>query len=164
MVHELTPKKREKRSWEDQFLKELEKSGNVTAACRKARISRTEVYQLRNEAKDFADAWVEALESATDDLELEARRRAHRGTLKPVFYEGKKVGTVKEYSDTLLIFLLKAHRPERFNIQRFEHSGPAGKPIEIKGSVTAKLDRLTSILNQARQRQDAAANENDNSD
>ena len=31
---------------------------------------------------------------------------------QPVMYQGQQVGTVKEYSDRLLIQLLKARRPE----------------------------------------------------
>ena len=41
-------------------------------------------------------------------------RRASEGTLKPVFYQGKMCGEIREYSDTLLIFLLKARRPETY--------------------------------------------------
>jgi hypothetical protein len=33
------------------------------------------------------------------------------------------VGFIQEYSDTLLIFLLKGLRPEKYR-ERFEHSGP----------------------------------------
>ena len=42
-----------------------------------------------------------------DALEAEARRRAVEGVRKPVFYQGVICGWVGEYSDTLLIFLLK---------------------------------------------------------
>ena len=34
--------------------------------------------------------------------------------LKPVYYRGEIVGTVKEYSDTLLMFLMKGWMPEEF--------------------------------------------------
>ena len=47
-------------------------------------------------------------------MELEARRRAVKGTDKPVFQRGEQVGTIREYSDTLLMFLLKANKPEKF--------------------------------------------------
>jgi len=45
-------------------------------------------------------------------MEREAYRRAVEGNDKPVYQGGKKVGTVKEYSDGLLTFLLKARKPE----------------------------------------------------
>lgn len=112
----VTPEKREKRTWEDNFIAALEKTGNVSASARKAKISRNTVYELYNDpaAADFKQAWNDALEVATDDLEMEARRRAAKGVLEPVYYRGKKVGSVRRYSDTLIIFLLKAHRPQKF--------------------------------------------------
>lgn len=128
----LTTEKREKRSWEDAFIDALQKSGNVSEACRKAKVSRQVTYELKNDptAADFAERWESALEAATDSLELEARRRAATGVLEPVYYQGQKVGSVRRYSDTLLIFLLKAHRPEKFRDNVDVTSG--GQPLKIK--------------------------------
>jgi hypothetical protein len=39
-----------------------------------------------------------------------------------VFYQGIQTATVRKYSDTLLIFLLKGRKPERYR-ERVEHSG-----------------------------------------
>ena len=50
-------------------------------------------------------------------IEAEARRRAVDGVDEPVYYQGKEVGTVRRYSDVLLIFLLKGLRPQRFNLE-----------------------------------------------
>jgi hypothetical protein len=36
-----------------------------------------------------------------------------------VYYQGAQCGTIREYSDTLLIFLLKAKRPEEFREETF---------------------------------------------
>lgn len=47
-------------------------------------------------------------------MEAEAWRRGKTGVLKPVYQGGKKVGSVREYSDTLLIFMLKGTRPEKY--------------------------------------------------
>jgi hypothetical protein len=47
-------------------------------------------------------------------MEEEARRRAVEGTKKPIFYRGQVVGHIRDYSDVLLMFLLTAHRPERY--------------------------------------------------
>ena len=41
---------------------------------------------------------------------------------------GKQVGTVKRYSDTLLMFLLKGRRPEKFK-DRHELTGKDGEPV-----------------------------------
>ena len=70
-------------------------------------------------------AWEEALEQAVDLLEGEARRRA-TGINRDVWYAGEVVGTERAYSDTLLIFLLKAHRPAKFRDNvKVEHSAGA---------------------------------------
>lgn len=96
------------------FLKALARRGIVAAACRAARVSRTTVYERRRDDAEFAAAWEEAEEIAADVLEEEGWRRAHNGTLKPVYYQGDEVGAVREYSDTLLIFLLKSRNPKKF--------------------------------------------------
>jgi hypothetical protein len=117
---DLTPKK----GWHAAFIAELCRVGNVSAACRKAKISRAVVYEDRAADALFRAAWDEALEIATEALELEARRRAQTGVLEPVYQGGRRVGAVRKYSDTLLIFLLKAHRPEKYSERhQVQHSG-----------------------------------------
>lgn len=78
------------------FLSVLREGSSVTAACRAVDISTPTAYKWRQEIPEFAAAWEAAIESGTDLLEDEAKRRA----LKT--------------SDTLLIFLLKGRRPEKF--------------------------------------------------
>ncbi|HXF65635.1 MAG TPA: hypothetical protein VNK67_02905 [Burkholderiales bacterium] len=96
------------------FLEALAETANVTWACRAAGLPRRVAYEWREADRAFAKAWEEAVELGTDALEDEAIRRGHQGVDKPVYQGGRKVGTVREYSDTLLIFMLKARRPEKF--------------------------------------------------
>lgn len=126
--------------WKARFIEWLCRSGNVLDASRKAKIARSEVYAEREADPAFAAAWDEALVIATEALELEARRRAEKGVLEPIFYQGVKVGTVRRYSDSLLMFLLKAHRPAvyRENIRQ-ELTGPGGGPIEIREVIVERL-------------------------
>lgn len=120
----LTSRTVEKGDWKTIFLKTLAMSGVVTTACYKAKVSRQTAYKTREEDADFATAWDEALDAAADRMEEEADRRAVVGTLKPVFQGGKKVGSIREYSDTLLIFRLKAVRPEKYRERSdVRHSG-----------------------------------------
>lgn len=106
------------------FLAHLAETANVTAACKKARITRSAAYEWRNLDEEFAKAWEAAVDRGTDALEDEGVRRAFEGTLKPVYQQGRKVGTVREYSDTLLIFMLKGRRPEKFKDRvASEHTG-----------------------------------------
>lgn len=111
------------KAWQRPFIQQLSETGNISAACKKAKISRQRAYEVKDEDALFAAAWQEALVMATEALELEARRRA-TGWLEPVFYLSKKVGSIRRYSDTLMIFLLKAHKPDvyRDNIKN-DHSG-----------------------------------------
>jgi hypothetical protein len=126
-LQNLTPIKRQPTKWEKAFLVALATTANVSKACELAHVTRPTVYDLRNSAEDFRRAWDEALETACDMLELEARRRAESGVNKTIFYKGEPIGTETNYSDTLMIFLLKAHRPEKYR-ERFD--------IEIKDART----------------------------
>ncbi len=109
--------------WRGEFIERLKATGNVTLAATGAGVTRQHVYQTRNRNKKFRRLWDEALEQAVDLLDGEARRRA-TGMTRNVWYAGEIVGEERVYSDTLLIFLLKAHRPHlyRDNV-KVEHSG-----------------------------------------
>jgi len=72
------------------------------------------VYRWRAEDKTFAAAWDKAIEIGADLLEEEAMRRAVTGVQRPVFQGGRLVGHVRDYSDTLLIFLLKGAKPQKY--------------------------------------------------
>lgn len=142
-----TDKKREK------FLKRLAETANITLSSNSIGMTRNALYNIRARDPEFAKAWDDALEEATDALEFEARRRALHGTDKPVFHRGKKCGIIKEYSDTLMIVLLKAHRGEKFK-ERYqgELSGPGGAPIpaevamNIHPAARTILDRIKADI------------------
>ena len=108
------------RNWKPIFLKALAKRGNVSEAAKAAKVNRDTANEHRKSDPAFAAGWEIALEDAADALEREAFRRAHDGVLKPVFGSGGtgvgtvEVGRVREYSDTLLIFLLKGIRPAKY--------------------------------------------------
>jgi hypothetical protein len=55
----------------------------------------------------YKAAFEDVQDQAAQALEDEAVRRAYEGVERPVYQGGEKVGVVREYSDTLLIFLLK---------------------------------------------------------
>jgi len=95
------------------FLAALRDSANVSASAHATGVERWKWYRLRRADSGFAAEWLDALETGIDALEDEAMRRALEGGEEPVFYQGKIVGSVRKYSDTLLMFMLKARRPER---------------------------------------------------
>ncbi len=97
--------------WRFLFLQALRETGNVSAAARTAGKSRAAIYRARKQLPDFAADWADALEEAADWLELEALRRAVDGTEEGRYFRGEMIGTITRYSDSLLMFLLKARRP-----------------------------------------------------
>jgi hypothetical protein len=120
------------RRWEAKFLKALEDGANVTTAAETAGITRQNAYLYRREDTEFARKWDEALFMGVGTLEDEAVRRARDGVEEPIYQKGVYVGTVRRYSDTLLMFLLRAHMPERYNpAEKRELTGKNGGAIDI---------------------------------
>lgn len=120
------------------FIKHLRKSGNVTRAAEAAGVSRNQLYLVRRDDPDFARAWEEALEGAMDDLEAELLRRALEGTDKPVFFGGKECGTVKSYSDSLGMFLLKGRRRDIFGERAGQKKGRIAASEASEQAVNAR--------------------------
>lgn len=106
--------------WQEMFFYALGETGNVSEAAEFAGISRRHAYRCRAEDQEFADRWDDCREAGVDKLEQEARRRARDGVSRNVLYQGTPVDVVREYSDTLMIFLLKAYRPEVFQDGAFD--------------------------------------------
>ena len=124
-----------RRSWKPLFLDTLRGTGNVRLSARNANVARQVVYRARDSSATFRADWDEALEEARELLEAEARRRAAIGVDEPVFYQGQVVGHIRKYSDNLLMFLLKAHWPEKFreNVSIDQRvSGRDGGPIKTE--------------------------------
>lgn len=99
---------------QNMFLEALAEGVTVADAAIAANVSRTQVYRWRKADKDFAVDWELAYEMGADALAGEAQRRGVKGVDEPVFYQGKPCGGVRKYSDTLLMFMLKARDPMRF--------------------------------------------------
>jgi hypothetical protein len=124
-----TPKKR--RDWRTPFLAALCKSPNVTGAAKAAGIKRDAAYDAYHADPAFAADWESAINAALDIAEGELYRRAVKGIKRPATIAGRRE-LITEHSDTLLIFLLKSHRPGIYReTLRQEHSGPGGGPIPI---------------------------------
>jgi hypothetical protein len=102
--------------WIPAFLTTLASTANVYLACRQAGISRKTAYQWKEENKEFADRWKDALEDALDILEWDGRKRA------------------RSSSDKLLMYFLDVHRYGRK--YQHEHSGPGGGPIPVKDVIS----------------------------
>ena len=123
------------------FLCLFSESGNVSESAKKAGLNRQYLYDFRDENPDFAEAWEECKKRAREVLKDEALRRAVKGVLEPVFYKGKKCGSVRKYSDSLLALLLKGAFPDEFAERRKDEiAGMDGGEIVIR---LARPDELT---------------------
>jgi hypothetical protein len=129
------------------FLEKLSETGNVSEAARASKVSRSHAYALKLADLAFAAEWTDALESATDVLEAEARHRAVTGVEQPHFHQGQVTGSVRKYSDSLLMFLLKAHRPEKYRDRSVDAKGTADDEIdkEIEDARATLGDRLARL-------------------
>jgi hypothetical protein len=111
------------------FLKEFAACGTVTRASRAAKVGRRTVYDWLERDAAFRELYEDALEEAVDMVEDEARRRAIKGTLKPVYQGGVQVGAIREYSDSLLLAILKGRRKDVFG-DRHELTRKDGKALQ----------------------------------
>ena len=123
--------------WHQAFVEALRVSGNVRIAAQAAGVDRSTASKRRKSDADFALAWDDAIEDAVDQLEAEAWRRGYEGIEKPITVAGERE-VVREYSDTVLITLLKANRPAKYR-ERFEHTGADGGPIQVEHDASAAL-------------------------
>jgi hypothetical protein len=103
----------------ERLLAELAEAQSITAACDEAGVKRRTYYQWYKDDPDFAAAADDALEQGTDGLEDEAVRRAKSG------------------SDTLLIFLLKARRPDKYADR---------KQVDVNLTIRRKAEKLAEEL------------------
>jgi hypothetical protein len=115
------------------FLEHFAEFGNVSTAAKLAGIDRTTVYFWQEIDDEFAEGFRQADLKATEVLEAEARRRAVEGVTSETPVRGRNgelLDTIVEtkYSDTLLIFLLKARSPEKYRDRHDITSG--GQPIQ----------------------------------
>jgi hypothetical protein len=100
------------------FLEHFARVGIITAAAQAAGCSRRAIYSCQEHDEGFALAFREAEHQAVEALEREAWRRAVEGTpsRRTSYWRGKPVGTDEkvEYSDQLLMLLLRARKPDMY--------------------------------------------------
>ena len=114
---ELTPK--------EAFLSALSKAANVSLACQESAISRQTAYRWKDEDKEFSSNWDQALDDGVDMLEGIALNRARKN------------------SDTLMMFLLRAHKPQKYR-ERCDFN--LKNDPEFKRTVTAFAEMLRAFV------------------
>ena len=117
------------------FLAVYGELGVIKRACKVAGVGRSSHYEWMESNPEYRRAFEDAQDDAADNLEAEVYRRAVKGVRKQVgWYKGVAGGYVREYSDLLLMFALKALRPEKYRDRQ---------EVEIRG-VMANVD-LTKL-------------------
>ena len=116
-VRKLAPKNVERAK--HAFLESFAHWGIVSHACRAAGIgSRNTVDAWLERDEEFALAYRQAEQASLEVLEREAFRRATEGTpyKRTSYWKGEPVGTDEktEYSDALMVTLLRARAPEKY--------------------------------------------------
>jgi hypothetical protein len=143
------------------FLTTLAHTGVIAAAAAKAGLPKSTVVNWLKIDPAFAEAYQEALEVAADLLELEALRRATHGVAEAVWHKPKEgepyiVGYNTKYSDSLLIALLKAKKPEQFR-ERYEVDHKAegsGGVLVVPGVIPLEQWSLSALKSQEAYRED----------
>jgi len=96
------------------FLAAYARCGLIGLAAESAKLHRNAHARWLKGGEAYRKAFEDSRERAIEAMESEARRRAVEGVQEAVWYEGTKCGTRQRYSDPLLMFLLKAARPDTY--------------------------------------------------
>jgi hypothetical protein len=138
-----------KPKYQRRMLEALASGLSPARAAKAAGVGRSTAYLWRRQDPEFARKWDEAVVEGIDLLEEEARRRAVDGfNERPVYHRGVIVGEIREYSDKLLMFLLKRRMPEVYgkdaNRPRgFARSHDASRKVDTKEEeVRERIKRL----------------------
>lgn len=142
-----TPKEDRRDLKKRAFLITLAETCSVQKAVDAIGITRMTAYNWREADPEFAAEWEKAKAIGATVLVDEAVRRGHEGVDEPVFYEGKRVDTVRKYSDNLMGRLLQAYHPEF----RTTDITSGGKPINADpATIAIELTKLAEVLKNRR--------------
>ncbi|MBF0419625.1 MAG: terminase [Magnetococcales bacterium] len=121
------------------FIEFVSQGWTIDKASKLLKTSRQNFYRWAEGDPAFAAAWAEAKEQGIAVLEDEVHRRAVEGVKEAVFHNGTVVGEKVCYSDTLLMFALKAARPEVYGHSKVEvqHSGSVDFTAMLKSAYQA---------------------------
>ncbi len=127
------------------FLDHIAAGQSVRSAATTVGVKPSTPYTWRKQDKRFAAAWEAAEEAGTDIIEEEAFRRAVKGVEKPVYRGGEVVGHIADYSDAMLMFLLKSRRPERYGNSGKTSTGKTSEGLNLKGVRDALISKFGAV-------------------
>lgn len=132
------------------FLAAYAHTGRLVRAAKAAQCNwRMHYYWLKVDPH-YAEKFAEAKQMAGDFLEDEAIRRATEGVTRTIFFKDTPIAEETDYSDTLLIFLLKGAKPEQYK-DRFqvEHKGAVELLHKLRDLPGLSEDELTEVIAEA---------------
>jgi hypothetical protein len=121
-----------KPGWHRVFLESLARTGVITKSCHQAGVNPTTVLRLRRSNPKFERACIEAERRFTDRAERELFRRAIDGVEEPIYQGGKLVGTKLVYSDSLLLAVVKARKPDLYRERSTVEHALAGPVVDAR--------------------------------
>ncbi len=131
------------------FIEALADCGSVTSAARRVGMSASSAYRVRRSpgGEAFAAAWDAAIQQAAMYLVDVAFDRAIHGSDEPVFdKEGRRVGRRMRQNDRLLMFLLRAHLPERYAHAHRAERPEAAPPVPRIAPVVQAIAALSPVV------------------
>jgi hypothetical protein len=122
------------------FFETLADTCNVVRSARAAGFTANWAYRKRKFDAAFRDGWAAALAEGYAKLELVLMERAIKGTPKLVRASGGKDRTMREYSPTLAISLLKRHSETALSADRRQPD--TDELAEVRERILEKLERM----------------------
>ncbi len=95
----------------------------------------------RDKDPEFAKRWDNAMAQFVDELEASMLHRAIHGWKEPVFYQGIECGTIRKYSTSLQIFMIKNLKPEKYSDFKVD----ANTAENIAGAIVATVKRMDEL-------------------
>ena len=132
------------------FLAAYRLTASITRSAKAAKIRREAHYRLLERSPHYKALFAAADIEAGQTLRDEAVRRAVEGVSRPLFYHGQRVKgqVVREYSDQLLLALLKARYPREFR-ERVEHGlddAAQGSANKFTGTMQELLELYRGLV------------------
>ena len=131
------------------FIEVLADSACVETAAGAVRMSVRSAYALRRApgGEAFAAAWAAAIQQGALKLADVAFQRALNGTDEPVFdRDGRVLACKTRYSERLMMFLLRAHLPERYAHAHRAERPEGAPPAPCTPPLAEALARLEPAL------------------
>jgi hypothetical protein len=143
------------------FFDALAEFPNLKRAAAIARVDARTIFKNLRKDKKLKESFDLAFRLGVNTLEEEAVRRARDGITKDIYYQGEVCGQVQNYSDQLLMFLLKAYDKSTFG-DRVDHVSSDGSMTPSNNVVVeATGDTLTTLKDLAKKVFDGEAEDED---